>query len=163
MFPSNGLSLLPSGSQRSGGSLTVTIGSGSGNRSTLYLQGALRVPLARELRRTVYRLLRRGERLILLDLADVLRIDAAGVGELVRTYNMAVAAQGVMQVVHCTAWVSQLLQRAGLFEILTEGALSRELRSSIRARQPVTTSTEEMSSPGHVHSTPQCSCNTAFH
>ena len=69
MFPSNGLSLLPSGSQRSGGSLTVTIGSGSGNRSTLYLQGALRVPLARELRRTVYRLLRRGERLILLDLS----------------------------------------------------------------------------------------------
>jgi anti-anti-sigma regulatory factor len=72
-------------------------------------------------RRTVSGLLRRGDRLIVLDLAGVRRIDAAGVSELVRAYNMAVAAQAGLRIVHSTAWVREILQRVGLFEILTEG------------------------------------------
>jgi anti-anti-sigma factor len=99
----------------------VTTGSSSGSRGTVYLHGALRAPLDGELRRTVCGLLRRGERLIVLDLAGVRRIDAAGVGKLVRAYNMAVAAQGVVRIVHSTAWVREVLQRVGLFEILGDG------------------------------------------
>jgi anti-anti-sigma factor len=88
----------------------------------LYLEGALRAPLDGELQRSVHELLyRRGERLIVLDLAGVIRIDAAGVGELVRAYNMTLAAQGVLRTVHSTAWVRKILERVGLFEILTEG------------------------------------------
>ena len=116
--------LLPHRSVRSRGSLMVTSGSSSGRRGTVYLQGALLAPLDGELRRTVCGLLRRGERLIVLDLAGVRRIDAAGVGALVRAYNRAVAAQGALRIVHSTAWVRETLQRVGLFEILTEGGTS---------------------------------------
>jgi hypothetical protein len=34
---------------------------------------------------------------------------------------MAVAAHAVLRIVHSTAWVRELLQRIGLFEILSEG------------------------------------------
>ena len=121
MSRSDLLSLLPHRSVRSRSSLVVTTGSSSGRRGTVYLQGALRAPLDGEPRRTVCGLLRRGERLIVLDLAGVRRIDAAGVGALVRAYNMAVAAQGGLRIVHSTAWVREILQRVGLFEVLTEG------------------------------------------
>ena len=122
MSRSDLLSLLPPHrSVRSRSSLMVTTGSSSGRRGTVYLQGALRAPLDGEVRRTVSGLLRRGERLIVLDLAGVRRIDAAGVSELVRAYNMAVAAQAGLRIVHSTAWVRETLQRVGLFEILTEG------------------------------------------
>jgi anti-anti-sigma factor len=121
MSRSDLLSLLPHRSVRSRSSLMVTTGSSSGRRGTVYLQGALRAPLDGEVRRTVSGLLRRGDRLIVLDLAGVRRIDAAGVSELVRAYNMAVAAQAGLRIVHSTAWVREILQRVGLFEILTEG------------------------------------------
>ena len=116
-----GLSLLPGRSDRSRRSLTVAAGPYSGSRCTIYLHGALRAPLDRDLRRTLRGLLGRGERFIVLDLAGVRRIDAAGVGELVRAYNMSVAAQGVLRIVHSTAWVRQILQRVWLFQLLTEG------------------------------------------
>src|SRR5262245_19446335 len=116
-----GLSLLQGRSGRSQRSLAVTAGSCSGSRCTIYLQGALLAPLDGELRRSVRALLRRGERLVVLDLAGVQRIDAAGVGELARVYDMAVAAQGALGIAHATAWVREVLHRAGLFEILTDG------------------------------------------
>jgi anti-anti-sigma factor len=56
-----------------------------------------------------------------LDLTRVSRLDAAGVGELVRAYNMTMAAQGVLRIAHPTAWVRQILERVGLFDILTRG------------------------------------------
>ena len=121
MSRSDLLSPLLHHSVRSRSSLMVTRGSSLGPRGTVYLQGALRAPLDGELRRTVRGLLRRGDRLIVLDLAGVRRIDAAGVGELVRAYNMGVAAQGELLIVHSTARVREVLQRVGLFEILTEG------------------------------------------
>jgi anti-anti-sigma factor len=74
-----------------------------------------------DLRHRVRALLRRGERSLVLDLARVSRIDAAGVGELVRAYNMTLAANGVLRTVHANGWVREILSRVGLFEILTLG------------------------------------------
>jgi anti-anti-sigma factor len=54
----------------------------------------------------------------MLDLARVSRIDAAGVGELVRAYNMTTAAGGVLRIVNATTMVRELLELAGLFELM---------------------------------------------
>ena len=83
------------------------------------VDGALRTPLNRMLRHRVRALLRRGERRIVLDLSAVSRIDAAGVGELIRAFNMTAAVSGTLRVVNATAWVRQMLERARLFDVLT--------------------------------------------
>ena len=72
-----------------------------------------------DLRHTVRGLLRRGERFIVLDLARVPRIDAAGVGELVRAYNMTAAVNGALRIVSATTWVRWILERVRLFELLS--------------------------------------------
>jgi ABC-type transporter Mla MlaB component len=64
---------------------------------------ALRVPLTAELRHRVRALLRRGVRAIVLDVSRVSRIDAVGVGELVRMYNMTRAVNGRLRIAHPTA------------------------------------------------------------
>jgi anti-anti-sigma factor len=71
------------------------------------------------LRHDVHTLLRRGERRIVLDLSAVSRIDAAGVGELIRTFNMATATNGAVRIVNATARVREMLERAHLFDLLT--------------------------------------------
>jgi anti-anti-sigma regulatory factor len=93
----------------------------SDRRCVLYLEGPLRIPLNGELRHHVRALLRRGERVIQLDLSRVPKIDAGGIGELVRAYNMATEADGVLQIAWPTAWVRELLQRVGLFDVLSQG------------------------------------------
>ena len=85
----------------------------------VYVDGPLRRPIGRELRHTVRGLLRRGERYIVLDLARVPRIDAAGVGELVRAYNMTAAVNGALRIVSATTWVRWILERVRLFELLS--------------------------------------------
>jgi anti-anti-sigma factor len=92
--------------------------------SVVYIEGRLRVPIDRQLRHRVRALLNRGERCLVLDLARVSRIDAAGVGELVRAYNMTAAANGLLRVAHATKWVSLILERVGLYEILSSGRRS---------------------------------------
>jgi anti-anti-sigma factor len=92
------------------------------------VEGPLRVPETRWLRRRIRAHLRRGERTIVLDLARVSRIDAAGVGELVRAYNMATRAGGTLRIVHATSWVREILERVGLFGVLSAG------ESAIRSR-----------------------------
>jgi anti-anti-sigma factor len=114
------LSVLVPPVRRPRGSLTVISRPCSGRRCVLYLEGLLRAPVNGELRHNVRALLRRGERIIVLDLTRVLRIDAAGVGELVRAYNIASAAHSVLHIVHATAWVQQILQCVGLFDFLSE-------------------------------------------
>jgi len=79
----------------------------------------LRMPVSRALRHSVVSLLRRGERRIVLDLSAVSRIDAAGVGELIRTFNITAATNGALRIVNATAWVREMLQRAGLFDLLS--------------------------------------------
>jgi anti-sigma B factor antagonist len=89
--------------------------------SILYLDGPLHARQAAELRDDVQARLRRGERTIVLCLARVSELDAAGMGELVRAYNMTTAAAGTLRVTAATGRVRKLLDRVGLFEILTGG------------------------------------------
>jgi anti-anti-sigma regulatory factor len=84
----------------------------------LCIEGPLRAPVNVELRHRIRALLRRGERRIVLDLA---RIDAAGVGEIVRAYNMTFTANGMLRIVRATAWVREILQRLGILEVLSAG------------------------------------------
>ena len=97
----------------------VIRGACANRRCVLYLRGSLRAPLSGVLQHHVHTLLRRGERHVLLDVSAVQRIDASGVGELVRAYNTAAAAGVVLQVVGARAWVRRILELVGLFEILS--------------------------------------------
>ncbi len=87
--------------------------------STVTVTGALRAPVAPELSRTLEALIRRGERRVLLDLRAVDHIDAAGVGELVRAFNVTRAAGGTLRVAHANSRVRRVLQIAGLLTLLT--------------------------------------------
>jgi anti-anti-sigma factor len=87
----------------------------------LYIRGPLQAPADGDLGRIVGALLDRGERVIVLDLTQTSRIDAAGVGELVRAYNMAMAANGALRVEHPPTRVSHILERVGLLDILRHG------------------------------------------
>ena len=82
------------------------------------VDNTLRAPVGAELRRQVDALLNRGERCILLDLARLTDIDAAGIGELIRAYTAASARGGVLQVVHARGYVRQLLDVAGISALL---------------------------------------------
>jgi anti-anti-sigma factor len=77
------------------------------------------MPVSRSLRHNVHALLRRGERGIVLDLSAVSRIDAAGIGELMRTFNMAAASEGALRIVNATRRVREMLERAGVFHLLS--------------------------------------------
>src|SRR5262245_16107759 len=93
------------------GFFTVVTKPCSTRRCVLYLTGPLGAPVSGELRHNVRVLLRRGERIIVLDLGRVSRIDAAGVGELVRAYNMARAVHSVLHITRATACVQEILER----------------------------------------------------
>ncbi len=95
----------------------------------LYIQGPLRVPLNRDLRHRVQALLRRGAQGILVNLAGVWDLDAGGVGELVRLYNVAVQSQADVRIAETTPWVRQLLDRAGLLELLSADSQQRRLKA----------------------------------
>jgi anti-anti-sigma factor len=87
----------------------------------VYLDGPLLAPLTDELSRRIRSLCCRGERTIVLDLARVSRIDAAGIGQLVRAYNIAVDADGTLQIVHVTRWAHEMLELVGLLTLLSAG------------------------------------------
>jgi anti-anti-sigma factor len=101
-----------------GESLQTVRGPGSLIR-TLYLDGQFRAPVTGELRHQILALLRRGERAIVLDLSGVSGIDAAGVGQLVRAYNVTNAVNGRLRIVHVPRRVREVLERAGLFSLLS--------------------------------------------
>ncbi len=86
---------------------------------TVHVEGPLRTPVNQTLRHNVRGLLRRGERRIVLDLSAVSRIDAAGLGELIRIFNMTAATNGALRIVNATAWVREMLERAHLFDLLS--------------------------------------------
>jgi anti-anti-sigma factor len=88
--------------------------------SVLHVKGDLRSPLNGALRRQVQALIDRGERNIVLDLARLSDIDAAGIGELVRVYNMLVSANGTLQIAHAQGTIRRILERVGLFSLLAE-------------------------------------------
>lgn len=91
--------------------------------SVLNVVGPLRAPVSLALRRRVRALLRRGERSILVDLARVTDLDAAGLGELAHVYRMADAANGVLQVACTTRMVRKLLGLTGLLQVLTAASM----------------------------------------
>jgi anti-anti-sigma factor len=77
------------------------------------------VPLSHDVSDAVRALLRRGDRALVLDLTRVTSIDAAGVGELVRAYNLTTAANGTVGIVNANGWVREMLHRAGLLPLLS--------------------------------------------
>ncbi len=96
----------------------------SHNRSPVRLlivgvDGDLRVPIRTDLPARIAALLGQGARRVLLDLSGLRHIDAAGVGELVRAFNTARVAGGVLQIVHENERVKRLLQLSGLWNVLS--------------------------------------------
>jgi anti-anti-sigma factor len=106
------------GEQRTTRKATVVREEHAGGVSVLYLAGALRWPVSPELRQHVEALLGRGQRTILVDLAGLTAIDAAGVGELVRVHAMAEIVNGELWIENASATTRTLLERACLFELL---------------------------------------------
>jgi anti-anti-sigma factor len=107
------------GKRESATAMAVRPAEGATALSILYLEGDLRAPVTLELRRGVEALLRRGRRCILLDVANVTDLDAAGLGELVRVYTLAAAARSELWVRNTTPRARKLLDLAGLFEVLS--------------------------------------------
>jgi anti-anti-sigma factor len=87
-----------------------------------WLGGIHKASGTRELAQMVRGRLCRGERRIVLDLGRVSRIDAAGIGELVRAYNIATAGSGALRIVNTNPWVREMLERVGLFDRLDAGS-----------------------------------------
>jgi anti-sigma B factor antagonist len=85
----------------------------------LPLQGPLRVPIRGDLAAQVQALLAAGQRNVVLDMTDVPSIDAGGIGELTRAYTLALAVNGSLRVASTSRRVREVLQRVGLFELLT--------------------------------------------
>jgi anti-anti-sigma factor len=92
--------------------------------AVLYVDHPLSWPVMGELRHRVHSILRRGAKTIVLDLSGVSRIDAAGVGQLVRAYNVAVAAECALRLVHAPVRVREILERVGLFSLFSGGVES---------------------------------------
>ena len=86
--------------------------------SILHLEGSLRAPASSELRHDVDALLRTGRRRIVVNLARVPDIDAAGIGALVSAYNAATAANGVLRITHAFGTTRELLSRVGVLDLL---------------------------------------------
>jgi len=79
----------------------------------------LLAPVNPDLAARIWVLLQRGERRIVIDLSGVSRIDAGGVGELVRTFNIASGVNVSLRIVHTTELVREALVRVGLFDLLS--------------------------------------------
>lgn len=88
----------------------------------------LRLPFNGELSHVVRTLLRRGKRNIVLDLAGVSKIDAAGIGDVVRAYNLAMACNGRLRIANTNPWVRMMLERVGLFERLNPSLVDSQER-----------------------------------
>ena len=92
------------------------------------LENQLRLPFNSDLPHMVGTLLRRGERNIVLDLDRVSKIDAAGIGELVRAYNMAISSHGTLRIANTKPWPREMLERVGLFDRLNSSPNDSEER-----------------------------------
>ena len=99
----------------------------------VHVTGPLRTPVSRVMRHSVRARLRLGERRIVLDLSSISGVDAAGIGELVRAFNMSAAANGALRVVHATNRVREMLERAQLFERLSGAGPASSAAGGARA------------------------------
>jgi anti-anti-sigma factor len=89
----------------------------------VHLRGDLRAPSSRVLSHQVQSLLRRGERRILVNLAEVTHLDAAGLGELVAMHNTVAAANGSLRIAGAAGRVRRLLVLTGLCDLLERGSM----------------------------------------
>ena len=89
--------------------------------SVVDVQGTLQAPVGYELSDRVESLLRRGERRIVLNLAQLKDIDAAGLGELVHVFNVTNAAGASLQIDDAPRHVRRLLRVTGLERVLRGG------------------------------------------
>lgn len=101
---------------------TTTVRDRRDDTSVVSIEGPLRAPLRATVRHAVHALLREGERNIVLSLARVIDLDAAGVGELVRAYNITKAAGGVLRIAYASGWAREVLARVGLLDFLEQGS-----------------------------------------
>jgi len=85
----------------------------------LRVEGTLRMPVDGVLRSRVESLVRNGVRRVLLDLSGVSTIDAAGIGELIQTFNAAAAVGGVLEIAQMSPHVRRVLDVAGVIGLLT--------------------------------------------
>src|SRR5262245_37253924 len=88
--------------------------------SVLEVDGSLRAPVDTRLRDDLATLLDRGDRRILLDLVRIPDIDAAGVGELVRAFNLTYAQGGELRIVNASDRVAHFLRIAGLLALMSD-------------------------------------------
>jgi anti-anti-sigma factor len=95
----------------------------------LHVDGDLRAPMPDALRAAVERLLCHGARQILLNLAGVRGLDAAGVGHLVHLRNSAAAYGAVLRIADVPVRARAMINRAGLFELLSGQAEWRWLEA----------------------------------
>jgi len=73
------------------------------------------LPFNGEVAHAVRTVLSRTPGSVVLDVAGVSAIDAAGIGELVRAYNIATASNVALRIVNANSRVREMLERVGLF------------------------------------------------
>jgi anti-anti-sigma factor len=93
----------------------------SSEETVVHITGDLRAPGTGGLLQRIESLLDHGERRIVLSLACVSDLDAAGVGALVGARNLAEAAGGRLRILNAAGWTRVLLARTGLLGILKTG------------------------------------------
>src|SRR5262249_15450520 len=88
-----------------------------GDAILLTLKGELRVPDDQLLTRTVRRLLRPGDRRLLLDLEQVTAVDAAGLGALLSARNLVADRGGRIELLNPGPRVRHLMVLTKLFSV----------------------------------------------
>ena len=88
----------------------------------LHVEGKLRAPVNAELSERVEAALARGARRLLLNLSQVSEIDAAGIGELVRLFNLTKAVGGGLQIANASRHARRVLEITGLLPLLSSEA-----------------------------------------
>ena len=75
-------------------------------------------------------LLQSGERLLLINLKECLRIDSTGLGEIVKAYTLIAAQQGVLKLAEIPLRLRGLIVAANLIEVLEIYDTEREAINS---------------------------------
>ena len=91
-----------------------------GGPAVVRVDGPLRAPTNGNVRRQVQALLGQGQLRIVLSLAGVTDLDAAGIEELVQVYNATLAAGGALRIADARARVRELLRRVALLDLLED-------------------------------------------
>ncbi|EEP75075.1 hypothetical protein MCAG_05402 [Micromonospora sp. ATCC 39149] len=97
---------------------TVTYAQQNGVGACLRLAGELDTSTAPELNAVLDRLTKRGERHLLVDLAELTFCDSTGIAAFVRGDNQAAARGGWLRVTGATGRVERVLRLTGLAEVL---------------------------------------------